>query len=1196
MARKQSALPVVVAGIGASAGGLEAFGRLLENLPGDTGMAFVLIQHMDPDHESMLGNLLSSKTPIPVLEVTDGAEPRANHIYVIPPNKRMTLKAGKLRLSERRRDGRPHMPVDEFFIALAESRGSRAIGVVLSGTGNDGTRGLKAIKAAGGITFAQDQDSAKFYGMPASAIAAGCVDFSLPPGKIAEELPRVLDHFYVRSTPSMEELQQPLDGELEQICATLRGTTGIDFMNYKPATIRRRITRRMALHRMTTIGQYAKLVETEATEAKQLYEDILIHVTSFFREPDLFRALQETVLSEIVEDRNPHEAIRIWAPGCSTGEEVYSIAMALLEHLGEKQLAVPFQIFGTDISERAIEVARTGIYPESALVEVSPERRRRFFEQVNGNFQVIKLIREGCVFARHDLAADPPFSRLDLISCRNVLIYLGAELQKRIMATFHYALRTDGFLVTGKSEIMSGHANLFSIRDKKLKIFTRKPVATPAIPHFRDLAATVAGSTGKPIGERVALDREKEVEREVDRILWRRYKGAGLVLDADMQIMHFRGSIGPYLAPESGEASFDIEKMIRRELLIELTTAVQAARRDSITVRREDLRFRLDGTLRTVNLEVIPLQRRDSNRPHFAVFFEHVEDTSAAKRKQAPAGGPKDNQDETSSDELERELSCTRDHLQSAIQEYERTNEELRAANEEILSSNEELQSTNEELETAKEELQSTNEELTTVNEEQQNRNIELAALADDLNNLFNAVSLPILFLGYDMRIRRFTSAAAEVFHLIPGDIGRPLSDFRSKIEVRDWEDLLFEAVEHIREVEREVEDDRGRWWRTIIRPYKTSEKKIEGVLIILTEITDRKRRESDMEERVQLLSKSTREVICLHDLEGRCTYVSPSSQEVIGFEPQELVGRKPWELAHPSDRERLLEEHYGRVLKGEFVPPVTYRMRKKTGDDIWMETVTQPVFEGGEVVKMRSGSWDVTDRVETRELADQRMGEVQRLMEALLRSQEEERGRIARDLHDDIAQQLAYVSMQTETLAQKPEFAPAAESGLWKIRDDIGEVTEKLRVIAHQLHPSAMEHLGPAASLSSLCEEIGRAANLKIRFHASGDVPSKVPQGVGLCLYRVLQEGLHNVTKHARAKTVNVRFSRVKSGIRLTIRDDGKGFKMENIRGRKGLGLISMKERTDLAGGNLKLESRPGGGVRIQIDFPFEDEGDSEE
>src|SRR5579872_358049 len=578
-----------IVGFGASAGGLEAFGDVLASMASNPGSALVFVQHLDPNHSSILTELLARYTSMNVVEVRDGVRVRPNHVYVIPPNANMTVDRGHLRLIPRP-PGAYQMPIDLFFRSLAEQEGSKAIGVILSGTASDGTLGLKAIKAEGGITFCQDEQSAKYDGMPRSAIAAGCVDFVLPPAAIAREIERLCRHPYVVDVPAEDEAAKP-EPSFSEIFAMLRADTGVDFTFYKHATIRRRILRRMALNHVETPERYLALIRQNRAELQLLFQDILINVTGFFREPESFEFLANHVFPPLLKDRSPEDPVRVWVPGCSTGEEAYSIGICLLEYLRDNGLTAPIQIFGTDLSEAVLEKARAGLYPASIGTEVSAERLRKFFLKVNGSYQINRSVRDLCVFARQNLTKDPPFSKLDLILCRNVMIYLGPALQKKVLPIFHYALKPGGYLLLGSSETIGSHGEMFTPVDKKHKIFARQMAAgrLPLDVAYREPVLEPRPDPRTRIKEYIALT-PSDLQKEADRVILARYGPPGVVVNDNLEVIQFRGQTGLYLEPSPGPASYNLLKMARDGFLTELRTAVHRARTGDIPVRRQGLR------------------------------------------------------------------------------------------------------------------------------------------------------------------------------------------------------------------------------------------------------------------------------------------------------------------------------------------------------------------------------------------------------------------------------------------------------------------------------------------------------------------------------------------------------------------------------------------------------------------------------
>jgi two-component system CheB/CheR fusion protein len=843
--------PLSVVGIGASAGGLEAFEQLLRALPNDTGLAFVLIQHLAPKHESMLSELLGKATRMPVVEVTQGMRVQANHVYVIPPNADMSIVDGVLHLSPLSAERALRMPIDSFLRSLADSYQGRAIGVILSGTASDGTLGSQAIKAMGGVTFAQDEESAKYSAMPRSAIAAGNVDFVLPPEAIARELKRIAAHVQVFAPDDKTESEERLtpDETLNKIFLLLRNFSRVDFSFYKPATIKRRITRRMFLRKVESLDAYLQFLRKHREEVEALFNDVLINVTSFFRDADSFESLKNIAFPAIVSHKNPNLPIRVWVPGCSTGEEVYSLAIVLLEFLGERASNMQIQIFATDLSEGIISKARAGVYPESVAMDITPDRLHRFFRKVENEYQINKNIRDMVVFAKQDLAKDPPFSKLDLISCRNVMIYMSQVLQKRILPLFHYALNSGGILFLGSSETIGGFAELFVPLDKKHRVYTKNTVQAPVtfdfVPRFHPEEEHRSHTEGPQ-----PLDLQKVGEQ----MLLYRYSPASVIVDDRLDIVQFIGQTGPFLDPQPGDATLNLLRMVKTGLHLELRVAFQKAKRNG-AVRKDGVIIEQGGTLKTVNFEISPVKNVPGTERYYLVVFEEADrrvlgpsSKSNKGKKQEPdnkTGKKQMSHLDLENKHLKEELEATREYLQSIIEEQKTTNEELRSANEEIQSSNEELQSINEELETAKEELQSTNEELTTVNEELQNRNDELSKVNSDLSNLLSSVNIPIVMVGNDFRIRRFTPMAEKVMNLIPSDIGRPITDIKPNVKTPDLKQSIQRVIDSLEIQEFRVEDNDGRWYSMKVRPYRTLDNKIDGVVMVLLDIENRRAKQA---------------------------------------------------------------------------------------------------------------------------------------------------------------------------------------------------------------------------------------------------------------------------------------------------------------------------------------------------------------
>ena len=818
--------PVIV-GVGASAGGLEAFSELLRHLPDDTGMAFVLIQHLDPKHDSHLTELLAKESRMPVTEVLDGTRAEANHVYVIAPRFNLCISDGLLLTPHRPATGR-NLPIDAFFANLASERGKKSLGVVLSGTASDGTQGLQAIKASGGVTFVQDVATAKFDSMPRSAIAAGVADFVLPPAGIARQLVAI-----ARATQAPIELDETMEpagnADLARILRLVRNATGVDFTHYKHGTLARRIKRRMALRGFNSLEEYCRDLEQNREEATELCENCFITVTAFFREPGVFEELKRTVFPALVENRAPADPIRIWVPGCASGEEAFSIAICLKEFLDETGANFPMEIFATDISQAAIEKARAGTYTGGALSHVSPQRLARFFTRGERNYQIAASIRDVCVFARHNVAQDTPFSKLDLISCCNLLIYLGDVLQRKVWSILHYALKPNGFLILGPSESVGANSGLFHQLDKNHKIYSMQPAANaPPLP-ARDGHRTEdrAAVREKVTGHRSGLD----VQREADRLMLAEYAPPGVIVDANMGIVQVRGRVAPFLEMSPGEPTNNVLKLACEGMIAGIGKALRTVRKTHVAARESGFRIEEDGGLRDVGIKVFPCDGPASTKgSHFLVLFEDAAPALATKRARKPAAT-----DKVAGTRLRRELLATKEYLQSIVEENAATVEQVRAATEEA-------QAGNEELETAQEELESANEELNTLNEELKISNVEFSKVNRDLANLLESISIPLVMVGRDLRIRRFTRAIEPMLNLIASDVGRSITDLQPQMELPDLRRLLLDAMESGNRKPRDIRDAHGRWYSLRILPYVGPDGKADGAVLMFIDIDAAKR------------------------------------------------------------------------------------------------------------------------------------------------------------------------------------------------------------------------------------------------------------------------------------------------------------------------------------------------------------------
>jgi two-component system CheB/CheR fusion protein len=829
--KRNKEAPCPIVGIGGSAGGFEAAMELLRYLPPSTGMAFVIVQHLDPHHASRLPKLLSKVTAMPVVELAKPTRPRPNTVYVQPPNKCVIVKDGALKLIGRTQQ--LNLAIDHFFESLAEERGSRAIGVILSGSGTDGTHGFRAIKAAGGLTFAQSEASAKFDAMPRSAIRAGFVDAALAPREIAEEIRRVADHSYIRRPMSDSESSKtrkeiyPEADELGRIFFSLRKQMGVDFSSYKHATLLRRIHRRMALHRMEKLRHYAKFLRDNKQEIEALFDDLLINVTHFFRDERTFRELKRRFLPALLKSKSKdsQKTLRVWVPGCATGEEVYSLAISILETLGQRGSKMNIQIFGTDLSESTIEHARAGIYSSAIEKDVSPLRLRRFFAKRDGTYRINRSVRDLCTFARQNITAAPPFSRLDLISCRNVLIYLSPQLHRRCIPQFHYALNPGGYLILGPAESVDFYDKLFEPLDRKNRIYAKRNVPTPRLADLVSYRGYEFPETGVSSISSDRTDFNAQLMEIADRIMLSAYAPAAVVIDHALHIEQFRGRTDDYLEQMPGPATRNLLQLVRPSMVADLRAAIDRAIKTGKPARKERALVRLNDKTRQVNIEVVPFKLAASDKSWLLIIFDETTKGTRPGRLLEVLGKTKTQREMS---EMRRELSASQ------------------SAGQELLSRNEELQLINEELETAKEELQSTNEELTTLNDELSNRNLEMMQLTSDLDNLLTTVQIPIVMVDHALLVRQATPAARSTFNILPTDIGRRITELRPNIDVPDLENILRDVNETLHMRERTVRDFAGHEYSLRVRPYRTTDNKIDGAVITLVDLEGRKESDAD--------------------------------------------------------------------------------------------------------------------------------------------------------------------------------------------------------------------------------------------------------------------------------------------------------------------------------------------------------------
>jgi two-component system CheB/CheR fusion protein len=1164
-----------IVGVGASAGGLEAFTELLSHLPDDTGMAFVLIQHLDPKHESHLTELLSRASRMPVSEVKGETRAEANHVYVIPPRCNLGISDGVLHTPPRPDSGR-NMPIDSFLRALAADRGSKALGVILSGTASDGTLGLQAIKAAGGITFAQEIETAKYDGMPKSAIAAGSVDFVLPPAGIARQLVAIA-RSRVHIEPG-EPNEPPRDPTLAKIFRLVRSATGVDFTHYKHSTLSRRVKRRMALRGFETLEAYGRDLERNGEEAKALCETCLITVTQFFREPEIFEELKKKVFPALVENRAPGDPIRIWVPACATGEEAYSIAICLMEFLDDTKLTVPFEIFATDISETAIERARTGTYTGATLFHVSPPQLARFFTRSERGYLIAKIIRDVCVFARHNLAQDPPFSRLDLISCCNVLIYLGPVLQRKVWSTLHYALKPTGFLVLGPSESVGTQTDLFHQVGNRHKIYSIGPGPGSAAPPLGEGSRAESRSDPR---ERTAEGRAGlDVLKEADRLVLAEHGPPGIVIDENMNIVQVRGRTAPYLEISPGEPTHNLLKLAREGLVAGLGKAIRTARLSGVTAKAEGFIIEDGGPLRDVAIKVIPLNGSSSSKKrYFLALFEDADPKGGARLMHRPAI-----EDNRGRARLRRELVATKEYMQSIVEDNATTLEELRAANEEA-------QAGNEELETAQEELESANEELNTLNEELKISNVEFSKVNRDLSNLLESISIPLVMVGRDLRIRRFTRAIEPMLNLIASDVGRSITDLQPQIELPDLRRLLLDAMESGNRKPRDIRDSHGRWYSLRILPSAGPDGKIDGAVMMLIDI-DAAKRGLDFAEAIV---ETVREPLVILNQNLQVMKANKKFYETFQTPPDKTEGRLIYDLGNGQWNIPKLRELLENILPA-----------RSTFRDFEVTHVFEHV--GRKVMLLNASEiFNPNAQARTILLAIEDATERKRAEEAL-RATNAELQDFAYALTHDLQEPLRMVVNFTELLGQeyRGKLGTEADQFISYSVEGALRIEALLKALLAYWEVNGRE---PDGFVSIDCGAVLAKAllNLQAAIAQSGAVVTSdslpIVDAEEVMLTQLFQNLISNSIKYKSEATpkIHVSVEKDREGWLFALRDNGIGIDPQDadrvfgifkrLHGREisgtGIGLALCKKIVERKGGRIWVESEAGKGATFKFTIP---------
>lgn len=1180
-----TAIPVVC--LGGSAGALDSFKRFFSAMSPETGAAFIVVQHLSPAHPSMLGEILTQYTQMGVVEAREGTPVQPNCIYVIPPNRYLSIRGGMLRLSEPAKEHGTRMSIDVFARSLAEDLRERAIFVLFSGADSDGTVGIRAVRGAGGLTIAQDR-TAQFNEMPHSAVATGLVDLVLPPEKMPGAIEDYLRRAYVRrEDPRDASRSEPKPRGLDAILEALRSRTGHDFRCYKQSTVLRRIERRMSLQAIEEIAQYGDLIAGDAAETRELDRDLLINVTAFFRDAAVFEELRQKAIIPLVQTKGAAETIRAWVPGCSSGEEAYSLAMLLLEEVETATKRCPVQVFATDIDEEALQTARIGVYTGAVVDDIGPNRLARFFiPEARGAWRVSEPLRDHLVFAAQNLISDPPFSRMDIISCRNLLIYIDADTQARLIPLFNYSLNTGGCLLLGRSEGIGGHDALFRTVSKKARIYCRlippRPITleNPNESYERKRIMTAADSV---------LSRPASVSyADIARNSILGHFAASLVLvNRNGQILQFYGQTGKYLNLPTGDPNLNLLDIAKEGLSLKIRSAMRQALRETKTAVIDNIKLPSVEDAPSVRITATPVLR-DEAEPLVAVFFEDVpRPTVVNLAPPGKTGG--DPADTAVVARLEDELRATQRDLQAAVEELQASNQDLRVANQEVVAMNEELQSSNEELETSKEELQSVNEELSTVNTELQDKVETLNKSNNDMSNFLSSTDIPTLFLDEELRIKLFTPAATRVFRLISSDVGRSIGDLAINFVDYDLPGDAAFVVQNRDPIEREVLHADGSSYLIRMMPYVSSEADADGVVLTFSDVTGIRRAEK-RERRLAAAVSVANDAVVLVDLEGRIQFWNQGAQAMYGWSEEEALGKDLGEIV-PADREREHIEVIERLRAGEQVPSFETQRLAKGGRvlDIWL-TAAPVADEAGKMEALATVERDVTDRKRSEselkalnETLEKRAEQLRFLASELTMAEQHEQRRLAQVLHDGLQQILVGAKYQIALLEHTKDVPSIAA----QIANLLDEAIDTSRSLTADLGPPILHHGGLLAGLEWLVGWMQAKHGLAVELV----VPERIEpltEGVFTLLFQAARELLFNAVKHAGVRTARVEVSSADGLIRLVVQDKGKGFDAGGVTAQpKGIGLLSLRERLSMMGGNLEVDSTPGVGSRFTITLP---------